>query len=46
VERSGPIGAALERAIGCEGLGNADTDTLRQYGAAIAWAAHATSALS
>jgi EAL and modified HD-GYP domain-containing signal transduction protein len=43
VERSGPMGAALDTAIGCEGLGNADTDTLRQSGAAIAWAAQATS---
>jgi EAL and modified HD-GYP domain-containing signal transduction protein len=45
VERSGPMGAALDRAIDCEALGDADTDTLRQYGAAIAWAAQATSAL-
>jgi EAL and modified HD-GYP domain-containing signal transduction protein len=46
VDRSGPMGAALEAVIGCEGADNADPDTLRHHCAAIGWAAQATASLA
>ena len=46
VDRSGPMGDALNAVIACELSGDSDAATLRHYGAAIAWAAQATSSLA